>query len=97
PDGRLALLAFLKGAKAELNMKRVLTDRLTISGSTLRPQSNEAKAAIAARLFDRVWPLLNSGKVSPVIHETFKLEEAHKAHALMESSEHMGKIMLEVS
>ncbi|MDX1739398.1 MAG: NAD(P)H-quinone oxidoreductase [Alphaproteobacteria bacterium] len=97
PDGRLALLAFLKGAKAELNMKRVLTDRLTISGSTLRPQSNEAKAAIATKLFDRVWPLLNSGKVSPIIHKTFKLEEAYKAHALMESSEHMGKIMLEVS
>ncbi|WP_218048980.1 NAD(P)H-quinone oxidoreductase [Curvivirga aplysinae] len=95
-EGRYALLAFLKGPKAELNMTRVLTDRLTITGSTLRPQSIDAKNKIANRLYERVWPLLNSGKVKPIIHSTFSLEEADKAHALMESSDHMGKIILKI-
>ncbi len=93
-EGRYAMLAFLKGAKAELDMRRVLMDRLIITGSTLRPQSDEAKTIIANRLHERVWPLLNSGKVKPIIHATYPLEEADKAHALMESSTHMGKIML---
>ena len=93
-DGRYALLAFLKGPKATVNFRRVLTDRLTISGSTLRPQSDEAKGVIADSLMGRVWPLLEGGKVKPVIHATFPLEQADDAHALMESSAHMGKIML---
>ena len=95
-EGRYALLAFLRGPKAEVNFRRVLTDRLTISGSTLRPQSDAAKGAIANSLKERVWPLLNSGKVKPIIHESFALEDAAKAHALMESSQHMGKIMMTV-
>ncbi|RED49734.1 NAD(P)H-quinone oxidoreductase [Aestuariispira insulae] len=95
-DGRYALLAFLKGPKATVNFRRVLTDRLTISGSTLRPQSDKAKGAIASSLLGSVWPLLDSGKIKPVIHATFPLEKADEAHALMESSAHMGKIMLAV-
>ena len=95
-EGRYALLAFLRGPKASVNFKRVLTDRLTISGSTLRPQSDAAKGAIANSLRDHVWPLLASGKVKPIIHETFPLEKAADAHALMESSKHMGKIMMSV-
>lgn len=96
PDGRYNFLAFLRGPKAEINFRRVLTDRLTITGSTLRPQSDEAKADIAKSLHDRVWPLLEAGRVKPVIHETFPLIDAAKAHALMETSTHMGKIILEV-
>lgn len=95
-DGRYLFLAFLQGPKAEINFARVLTDRLTITGSTLRPQSNEVKADIARKLKSRVWPLLDSGKVAPIIHTSFPLEEAAKAHALMESSTHMGKIMLKI-
>lgn len=94
PDGRYNFLAFLRGPKAEVNFRRVLTDRLTITGSTLRPLSNEAKAAIAKSLQERVWPLLEAGKVKPVIHKTFPMTDAAAAHALMESSAHMGKIML---
>lgn len=95
-EGRYALLAFLRGPKAQVNFRRVLTDRLTITGSTLRPQSDAAKGAIAGKLASRVWPLLESGKVAPVIHATFPLEQAAEAHALMESSAHMGKIMMTV-
>jgi NADPH2:quinone reductase len=95
-DGRYVIIAFLQGPTAELNMRAVLGKRLTITGSTLRPQTTAEKAAIAAELEEKVLPLLESGKVRPIIHATFPLAEAGRAHALMESSEHMGKIVLEV-
>ncbi len=93
-DGRLVMIAFLGGAVAELNFAQVMTKRLTITGSTLRPQSIEAKAAIAADLAREVWPLLASGRIAPVMDRTFPLEEAAAAHARMESSAHIGKIVL---
>ncbi len=93
-EGRYAIIAFLQGPKAELNMRIVLGRRLTITGSTLRPQSVAAKAAIADELTDKVMPLLDSGQVRPIIHATFPLAEAAAAHELMESSQHMGKIVL---
>ena len=95
-DGRLQQIAFLQGAKVELDMAEVLTRRLTIHGSTLRPQSVAAKAAIATSLRHNVWPLLASGRIAPVIDRTYSLGEAAKAHAYMESSAHMGKIILKV-
>ena len=95
-DGRYVIIAFLQGPSAELNMRAVLGKRLTITGSTLRPQSIAEKAAIAKDLEEKVLPMLESGKVGPIIHATFPLAEAGRAHALMESSEHMGKIVLEV-
>ncbi|MDP6390172.1 MAG: NAD(P)H-quinone oxidoreductase [Alphaproteobacteria bacterium] len=95
-DGRLAIIAFLEGSKAELNLARFMVKRQTITASTLRAQSIEAKAGIAAELRDNVWPLLADGSVKPVIHGTFPLAEAATAHALMESSAHIGKIVLTV-
>lgn len=96
-DGRLVQIAFLKGSKAELDLVPVMLKRLTVTGSTLRARSVALKAEIAARLRRDVWPLLEAGKVRPVIHATFPLEQARQAHELMESSAHLGKIMLEVS
>lgn len=96
PEGRLVMIAFLKGATAELNFAQVMTKRLTITGSTLRPQSVEAKAQIAAALEAEVWPLLAAGRIAPVMDQTFPLEEAAAAHARMESSVHIGKIVLAV-
>ncbi len=96
-DGRLVQIAFLTGPKAELNFAQVMARRLTITGSTLRPQSDAAKAAIAEDLAREVWPLLASGQVAPVMDETFALTEAAAAHARMESSAHIGKIVLEVA
>jgi NADPH2:quinone reductase len=96
-DGRYVIIAFLQGPQAELNLRAVLGKRLTITGSTLRPQSIEEKAAIAGDLQREVLPLLESGQVRPVIYRTFPLAEANKAHELMESSAHMGKIVLQVS
>lgn len=95
-DGRLVLIALLGGAKAQIDLGRVLQRRLTITASTLRPCSNEFKADIARQLQARVWPLVAAGKVKSVIHEVFDLKDAAKAHALMESSTHIGKIMLKV-
>jgi len=94
-DGRYVIIAFLQGPKAELDMRRVLGNRITITGSTLRPQTTEEKAAIATELSDHVLPLLDSGDVRPIIHATFPLADARLAHELMESSQHMGKIVLE--
>ena len=96
-DGRYAALALLGGAKAEINMGRILRQRITLSGSTLRPQTTTEKSNIAANLKSEVWPLFEGGKVKPHIYETFFLEEASKAHMLMESSAHMGKIILKIS
>jgi NADPH2:quinone reductase len=95
-DGRLSLIAFLGGTKTSLDMTDILRRRLTITGSTLRPRPVEVKAAIARALREKVWPLIEAGKIRPVIYRTFGLEEAAAAHALMESSEHVGKILLSV-
>ena len=94
-DGRYVLIAFLQGSRAELNLRQVLINRLTITGSTLRPQTTQEKARIAAELAEHVLPLLESGAVRPIIHATFPLADAGRAHELMESSRHMGKIVLE--
>ena len=95
--GRYALIAFLRGSVIEqLDISPILRKRLTFSGSTLRPLSTEAKGDIAARLERDFWPRISVGGVRPVIYADFPLEEAAAAHALMESSEHMGKIMLVV-
>ncbi|WP_016832367.1 NAD(P)H-quinone oxidoreductase [Herbaspirillum lusitanum] len=93
-DGRLVIIALLGGAKGQLDMSQILRRRLTVTGSTLRPRPVEFKAFIARQLQERVWPLLASGKVKPVIYQTFPLAQAAQAHALMESSAHVGKIML---
>lgn len=95
-DGRLSLIAFLGGTKATIDMTDILRRRLTITGSTLRARSVEVKGAIAQALKQKVWPLLEAGKIRPVIYRTFRHEEASAAHALMESSAHVGKIILEV-
>ena len=95
-EGRLVQIAFLQGSKVTLDCLPIMVKRLTYSGSTLRPRSVEQKAAIARALREQVWPLLESGKVKPVIHATFPLKDARLAHELMESSKHIGKIMLEV-
>jgi putative PIG3 family NAD(P)H quinone oxidoreductase len=95
-DGRLVQIAFLQGPKVELNFAEVMVRRLTITGSTLRPQSDLAKARIAAALETQVWPLLAAGRVAPVMDSEFPLEEAAAAHARMESSDHIGKIVLRV-
>jgi NADPH:quinone reductase len=95
-EGRLVMIAFLGGPKAELNFAQVMTKRLTITGSTLRPQSVETKARIAAELEADVWPLIATGRIAPVMDRTFPLEEAAAAHARMESSAHIGKIVLTV-
>ena len=96
PDGRLVNIAFLKGSTAEINFMPIMLKRLTITGSTLRPQTTEAKAKIRQSLEKTVWPLLETGKIHPVIHKTFPLGEAADAHRLMESSKHIGKIMLQI-
>jgi len=95
-DGRYVIIAFLLGSRAELDMRPVLGKRLTITGSTLRPQSVTEKATIAAELATHVMPMLESGDVTPIIHATYPLARARDAHALMESSRHMGKIVLEI-
>lgn len=95
-DGRLVQIAFLQGPKVEVNFAMLMTRRLTMTGSTLRPQSDLAKAAIAQELREAVWPLLSSGQIAPVMDSSFGLEAASDAHARMESSGHIGKIVLEV-
>lgn len=95
-EGRYCIIAFLQGPTAELNMRVVLGRRLTITGSTLRPQSVTEKAAIAAEVSEHVLPLLSDGTVKPVIDSTFSLGDAAAAHELMESSKHKGKIVLVV-
>jgi NADPH2:quinone reductase len=93
-DGRLVIIAVQGGVKSSFNAGLVLRRRLTITGSTLRPRSVAFKGAIAQALRERVWPLLASRQVRPVIHSTFPAAEAAKAHALMESNQHIGKIVL---
>ena len=93
-DGRLVIIAVQGGVKSGFNAGLVLRRRLTITGSTLRPRSVAFKGAIASALRERVWPLLAAGHVRPVIHSTFAAAEASHAHALMESNQHVGKIVL---
>ena len=95
-DGRLVQIAFLQGPKTEVNFAQLMTRRLTFTGSTLRPQSDLAKARIAQQLRDVVWPLLSQGKIAPVMDSTFNMTEAASAHSRMESSAHIGKIVLAV-
>jgi NADPH:quinone reductase len=95
-EGRIVYIAFLRGAQAEVNFTPLMLKRGTITGSTLRARTVEQKAAIAAPLKRVVWPLLDQGKVKPVIHRTFPLAQSSEAHRLMESSAHIGKIVLEV-
>ena len=96
-DGRIGLIAVQGGTKAELDLGSLLRRRLTVTGSTLRPRSVVFKAAIANHLRTTVWPLIEAGKIKPVIYKTFPLEKANEAHALMEASTHVGKIMLQVA
>lgn len=93
-DGRLVIIAVQGGIKAEFNAGLVLRKRLTVTGSTLRPRSLEFKTAIARTLKEKVWPLLESGAIKPVIHSMFAAADAAKAHTLMESNQHIGKIVL---
>ena len=95
-EGRLVNIAFLQGSKAELNFAQVMMRRLTLTGSTLRPQSDAAKAKIAEALLAKVWPLIEAGQVGPVMHSEFALAEASHAHALMETNAHIGKIVLKL-
>lgn len=97
PDGRLVMIAFLEAPKAELNFALVMAKRLTLTGSTLRPQSVLAKARIAAALAEHVWPLVAAGRMAPVMDSEYPLEQAAAAHARMEGSGHIGKIVLKVA
>jgi NADPH2:quinone reductase len=95
-DGRLVIIAFLGGVKTNINMTDILKRRLTITGSTLRPRSTKFKSSIATSLESRVWPLLESKVIEPLIFRSFPLKNAAEAHRLMESSQHIGKIVLDV-
>jgi len=96
-EGRLVIIAFLRGGRVECDWRPIMMKRLTVTGSTLRASPQARKAAIAKALEERVWPLYASGRIRTVIHATFPLGEAAAAHALMESSAHIGKIVLEVA
>ena len=91
---RIVNIAFLKGSKVEVDLLPIMVKRLTLTGSTLRPRSVAEKAQIARALEARIWPLLSGGKIRPQIYQTFPLADAAEAHRLMESSAHVGKIML---
>ncbi|MEP6882013.1 MAG: NAD(P)H-quinone oxidoreductase [Dokdonella sp.] len=96
-DGRLVQIAFLKSARVEVDWSPIMIRRLTYTGSTLRPRTDAQKKAIANQLLEQVWPMLERGDCLPLIHRVFSLSDAGAAHALMESSEHIGKILLEVA
>ena len=93
-DGRLCYIAFLGGSKAEIDFMPIMLKRLTLTGSTLRARDVDFKAAIATNLLESVWPKIESGTIRPVMAASFALEDAAEAHALMESSRHIGKIVL---
>ncbi|MBK8017315.1 MAG: NAD(P)H-quinone oxidoreductase [Betaproteobacteria bacterium] len=96
-DGRLSIIAFLGGSKAAFDMGDILYRRLTITGSTLRPRSVEYKTEVGRALREKVWPLIEAKTIKPVIHQVFPLADAVRAHALMESSTHIGKIVLDTA
>ncbi len=93
-DGRIVIIALLGGPKGEVDFNHVMRRRLTITGSTLRPRPVEFKGVIAAKLREHAWPLLEAGKIRPIVHATFPLAEAWKAHAMMEAGDNIGKIIL---
>jgi NADPH:quinone reductase len=93
-DGRIVQIAFLNGATPQVDLRLLMTKRLTHTGSTLRPRTPQQKAEIAEHLREKVWPLLETGRLKPIIDSTFPLDQAEKAHARMESSAHFGKIVL---
>ena len=96
-DGRLVIIALLGGASGKVDFGQILRRRLTITGSTLRPRPVAYKQMISDKLHQKVWPLIETGKIKPVIFKTFSLEKADQAHALMETSTHVGKIMLTIN
>jgi NADPH2:quinone reductase len=95
-DGRLVFIAFLRGPKTELDINELMRRRLTVTGSTLRPRPVEFKGYVAKNLREKIWPLIEAGKIKPEIYKTFPLEQAADAHRLMETSQHIGKIVLTV-
>jgi NADPH2:quinone reductase len=95
-EGRLVFIAFLRGHKTELDINEVMRRRLTITGSTLRPRPVEYKGYLARNLREKIWPLIEAGRIKPEIYKTFPLEKASEAHRLMEASEHIGKLVLTV-
>ena len=95
-DGRLVFIAFLRGPKTELDINELMRRRLTVTGSTLRPRPVEFKGYLAKNLREKIWPLIEAGKIKPEIYKTFALEQAADAHRLMETSQHIGKIVLTV-
>ena len=95
-DGRYLSIAFLQGSKVDLNLSSILLKRLTLTGSTLRPQTIEQKARIADGVESLIWPMVSRGKIRSYVDSIFNLEEAKAAHELMESSAHKGKIVLKV-
>lgn len=96
-EGRIVNIAFMRGSKVDINMMPVMMKRLTLTGSTLRAQSSQAKAAIAQQLYQRVWPKLICGELSPLIHSVFDWDKVADAHQLMESGAHSGKIVLRIN
>ena len=96
-EGRLVFIAFLRGPKTELDINELMRRRLTLSGSTLRPRTVEFKSYIAKNLREKIWPHLDAGRIKPEVYRTFPLEQAAEAHRLMETSQHIGKIVLTVS
>jgi NADPH:quinone reductase-like Zn-dependent oxidoreductase len=96
-DGRIVSISFIKGSRVEIDMMHILLKRLIITGSTLRPRSTEAKAGIAQKLRTQIWPLIESGEIKPLIAARFPLEDVAESHKLMESSKHIGKIILTVA
>ena len=95
-DARIIQLAFAQGSKVDINLMPVMLKRLTYTGSTLRTRPSAYKARVARELEEKVWPLIGAGRIKPVVNATFPLADAAKAHALMESSTHMGKIVLKI-
>ncbi|HEX7249781.1 MAG TPA: zinc-binding dehydrogenase, partial [Burkholderiales bacterium] len=93
-DGRLVFIAFLRGPKTELDINELMRRRLTVSGSTLRPRTVDFKGYLAKNLREKIWPLIDAGKIKPEIFKTFPLAQASEAHRLMESSQHIGKLVL---
>jgi len=93
-EGRVVLINSMKGNRAQVNLVEVMVKRLTITGSTLRSRPPAFKAAIARTLRERIWPLLEAGQIKPMVYRSYPLEHAATAHALMESGEHIGKIIL---
>jgi NADPH2:quinone reductase len=95
-EGRIVMISLIGGARAEINLGTILTKRLTLTGSTLRSRTVAQKAEVADAVKKNIWPLLAAGRVRPIIHATFPLAEAGEAHRLMESSNHIGKIVLTI-